>query len=149
MAATRARHLVSCVAMVGLLALFSVGCSSGKTEVKLVEVKGTVTLNGKPLADADVQFSPKGSGAGGPSFGTTDKDGHFVLKYSDGRPGAVPGPHMVTISWGGVSKQQALEQGPDSMKAPGKITPPKEYTQEVEVKEAGGNDFKFEVGGNQ
>jgi len=73
------------------------GCSRGPA---LAEVKGRVTMKGKPLGNVRVDFQPDpDKGTTGPgSTGTTDADGNFTLKYADGRPGAVVGHHRVILS---------------------------------------------------
>lgn len=78
-----------------------VGCESA--EYHSVPVKGRVTLDGKPLANASVTFQPRatgGSAAAGPgSYGKTNEDGHYELRIAtDDNPGAVTGKHVVTIS---------------------------------------------------
>lgn len=62
---------------------------------KLVPVEGRIRLDGKPLAGATVKFTTEN---GDVSTGTTDDDGNYTLAYSDGRPGAVVGKHVVRIS---------------------------------------------------
>jgi hypothetical protein len=77
-----------------LLAL--VGCSDRPT---LVDVKGKVMLNGKPLKNVRVAFHPdpdKGTRGIG-STGTTDADGAFTLTYDGGEPGAIAGHHRVIL----------------------------------------------------
>ncbi len=77
--------------------LLQVGC--GKT-VKLVPAKGVVVISGKPAGGISVQFLPEHvKGEKRPtSFALTDDDGNFILKTSDGKDGAVPGPHVVLLS---------------------------------------------------
>lgn len=72
------------------------GCSAGPG---LVAVEGTLTgPDGKPMADVLVQFAPDAPGGKAlGSSGVTDAAGAFVLTADDGRPGAVPGPHRVTL----------------------------------------------------
>ena len=70
-----------------------VGC--GGDALGLVEVTGTVTLDGGPLADADVIFQPAD---GRPSIGRTDAEGHYDLNYMEGKQGALPGTHQVRIT---------------------------------------------------
>lgn len=77
-----------------LLALSAQGCGGGK-EVGLVSVEGLVTLNGAPLPAASVIFRPT---KGRPSIGITDTNGRYRLEYLEGRKGAIPGPHKVSIS---------------------------------------------------
>ncbi len=92
----------TCFLTAGVLTL--VGCSGGvddKLPKKFVPYSGTVTLDGKPLAGATVQFNPdasitKGAGAGG--FGVTGTDGKFTLKYRGERDGVPPGTYKVTFS---------------------------------------------------
>lgn len=77
------------------------GC--GGDPYKVAPISGTVTLNGKPLANASVTFAPVATGGtiepGPSSAGTTDADGRFTLELigKDGR-GAVIGKHKVRIS---------------------------------------------------
>jgi hypothetical protein len=65
----------------------------------LLPVKGTLTVNGRPLKGATVVFTPdRAKGGRGPqSFAVTHDDGTFVLKTKDG-PGAVAGWHQVTVA---------------------------------------------------
>jgi hypothetical protein len=77
------------------------GCSSG---TKLAPVSGTVTLNGKPLAGASVNFEPQSSGekksleAPLNSTGKTNDKGEYSLETIKGQKGAVVGKHKVYIS---------------------------------------------------
>jgi hypothetical protein len=76
------------------------GCSSGGPDV--VPVSGTVTLNGKPLANATVAFSPIARPgeviAGDGSAGKTDANGDYTLTTSRGVAGAQVGRHRVRIT---------------------------------------------------
>jgi hypothetical protein len=60
-----------------------------------------VTLNGLPLAGADVHFQPIGSkenpNPGPGAHGKTDADGRFFLRIDDKQGGAVVGLHRVMI----------------------------------------------------
>jgi len=85
-----------------LLALSVTGCGGG---LGLGTVEGTVTLDGRPLHDAQVIFHPVDGGR--PSVGRTDVDGHFELTYIEGTPGALPGEHKVIIT-------SYIEADPDS-----------------------------------
>ncbi len=82
----------------GLL-LISVGCGPS---YKIVPASGTVTLNGKPLANATVLTQPIGSedneNPGPGSFAETDADGHFVLEFQhEAVVGAAPGDCWIKI----------------------------------------------------
>ncbi len=82
-------------ALVVLLLLLPWGCNRG-SEVKLVQVTGTVLFDGQPLPDARVVFQPTAGGR--PSLGTTGADGSYTLRYMEGAEGAITGPHKVLIS---------------------------------------------------
>ncbi|WP_435021587.1 hypothetical protein TA3x_002455 [Tundrisphaera sp. TA3] len=76
------------------------GCNrDGNSELVLVPVAGTVTMDGKPLADAVVRFEPEGTATKGltDSSGTTNADGMYVLQTPLKGAGAVVGTHKVTI----------------------------------------------------
>jgi hypothetical protein len=83
----------SSFALVLLLAVFS-GCSQSGREV--APVTGRVTLDGQPLASADVSFQPEGAQRA--SSGRTNADGRFQLMFKRGQPGALVGEHTVRIS---------------------------------------------------
>jgi len=72
------------------------GCGSEHT---LVPVAGHVSLDESPLVDAQVTFSPLGSGVGTTSIGRTDSEGRYELSTMEkGSRGATVGRHRVTVS---------------------------------------------------
>jgi hypothetical protein len=71
------------------------GCSRSN-QPPLGLVSGTVTLDGVPLANAIVRFTPAGSGR--TSEGVTDADGHYRLRYLRAIPGANIDQHTVRIT---------------------------------------------------
>lgn len=75
----------------------SFGCSNA---IRTEPVTGTVYLNGTPLEGATVNFSPKDSADGLPSFGKTDASGKYKLQTLQGAPdaGTTPGEYLVSIS---------------------------------------------------
>ncbi len=81
------------------LPLILVAAAGCEKQLPLGEVTGTVTLGGEPLAGVLVVFNP--DPAQQPeaprSTGGTDEQGRYRLQCDDGRPGAVPGAHTVTI----------------------------------------------------
>lgn len=85
-------HPALALSLVALL-LVAAGCSGG-SEVEIAPVTGQVTLDGKPLADAQVIFRPE---KGRPSTAITDTDGNYALQYSRDQAGALLGPHRVEI----------------------------------------------------
>ena len=73
--------------------VFVAGCGRGDSQ--LVEVTGSVTYRGAPVADANVVFQPEEGCQ--PVFGTTDANGLFQLSTS-GRLGVAAGRASVAIS---------------------------------------------------
>ena len=84
---------IPCVCASLAIALLTSGCRPGP---KLSPVTGTVTLDGQPLADAQVEFQPTQGAA--PSYGTTDAAGQYELRYTKDKLGAVVGSHVVRIT---------------------------------------------------
>jgi len=78
--------------------LLIVGCSPSPRP-PLGRVSGIVTLDGAPLANATVRFTPAGPGR--TSEGTTDADGHYELRYLRAIPGANVDMHTVCITTAG------------------------------------------------
>ena len=102
----------------------------------LVPVSGTVTLDGKPLADAAVGFFADVGGT--PAVGTTDAQGKFTLSTHKPGDGATQGQNVVT-----VSKQSNLDAGKEveeseivrmKNESPVKYFSPKTSDIKVEVK---------------
>ena len=81
--------LVFCFAALSVLLA---GCDNSPS---MVIVTGTVLFDGRPLADASVDFEPVDGSRG--SSGATDASGVYTLQYSPTRAGALPGEHKVTI----------------------------------------------------
>jgi len=59
-------------------------------------VRGTVTLDGKPLPDASIAFTPEGE-QGAAAAATTDSQGNYRLQAA-GSEGAQAGKYVVRIS---------------------------------------------------
>jgi hypothetical protein len=81
-----------------VLCLSAVGCDSKK--YSLVEVSGKVTLDGKPVLGAVVNFQPQAADSRTPGPGSTarcDPEGRFQLNTIRDEPGAVIGLHNVRI----------------------------------------------------
>jgi hypothetical protein len=74
------------------------GCRND--DVELVEVTGTVTLDGQPLPEATVRFLPivTGDEPARPSSALTTDEGEFALGYSTTKQGARPGKYRIYIS---------------------------------------------------
>src|SRR5438132_1524182 len=82
------------------LVLFVAGC--GGDGIKFAPVTGKVTMNGKPLPNAYVNFQPirtqDNPNPGRGSYAITDKSGYYSLRSDGGREGAVVATHRVVIS---------------------------------------------------
>src|SRR5262249_40201826 len=59
-------------------------------------VEGTLKMNGKPLANVQVEFLPEANGPR--SVGVTDPEGKYQLTTDDNRPGALVGTHRVVLN---------------------------------------------------
>jgi len=71
------------------------GCGGGP---KLVPVSGVVTLNGKPLGDAEIVFIPHESNKDGlPGNDKTGPEGNYKA-MTQGRSGLVAGKYRVVVS---------------------------------------------------
>ena len=98
-----------CLLAVATLSLMT--GSSGPPTAKLVPVKGTVTINGKPAEGIMVQFIPKTldlTAVAPSSQGITDKDGQFDLFTMKNEHGAVEGPHTISLF---DTKEERAAQG--------------------------------------
>jgi len=93
---------------VPLVLLGAIGCSDDPdAAVKLVPVKGTVTLNGKPMANAVVSFVPEPGNKTGTAGGdTTGPEGNYMARYR-GRSGLAPGKYKVTIAPGAPTESMS------------------------------------------
>lgn len=85
------------VMVAGAFAGLILGCGPSSPAVK--PVTGIVTLDGKPVADAEVGFSPLIPGQGLSAVGKTGADGSFVLNAQGARPGrgTAVGEYAVTV----------------------------------------------------
>jgi hypothetical protein len=79
-----------CLLLMGMVTM--TGCGGGP---QFVPVQGIVTLDGKPIAGAALNFSPQAGGE--PSVGVTDEQGHFSLKTIRDQQGAIVGKHRISI----------------------------------------------------
>lgn len=72
------------------------GCGGSQEKLpQLVPVHGKVTLDGQPLANANISFLPP---TGPSSAALTNDAGVYVLMNKSGAPGAVAGLHAVIIT---------------------------------------------------
>jgi hypothetical protein len=128
----------SCAAW-AVLALAAAGCGGSGGGPPLGKVSGVVTLDGQPLADATVTFTPA---VGRPSQGVTGSDGRYTLAYTADQQGAMVGEHVVRISTEGYVERTggAVEQ----MKERVPLQYNAQSTLTATVK-AGTNDLPFQL----
>lgn len=62
----------------------------------LGDVSGKVTLGGKPLVGAIVEYKPKASGR--PSVATTEAEGYYSLQYTKEYSGAALGEYSIYVT---------------------------------------------------
>jgi len=135
--------------MMTLLSLsFSLtGCGGGlNDQPELGQVKGTVTMDGSPLAGVSVTFSPD---SGRPATGKTDVAGNYELIYIRDTPGCKLGHNTVIIS--NSNEEDELEQEGDDAVVSAKTDEkeiPDQYnnktTLEADV-QPGENTFNFDL----
>jgi hypothetical protein len=83
----------------GFLPLFLVVAAGCGKSYPVAPVSGRVTIDGRPLAHAQVRFLPATGQDLPPSSGVTDDQGNYELHLqTDGRQGAIVGENHVTIS---------------------------------------------------
>ena len=116
----------------------------GPSRPDTAPVNGNVTLDGKPIAGAQVMLVPTQGGR--PGQGLTDEQGNFTIGTFEKDDGALLGPHNITVTskrrvGGSIATADGLE-GPPGQQRPKIIwlTPQKYSRQEtsgfsVEVKQ--------------
>jgi hypothetical protein len=94
-------RITSRLALLEGVALFAIGC--GHSGPEFAPAGGLVTLDGKPVSDAGVMFTPI---HGGPvASATTDSAGHFEL-HTLGHEGALVGKHAISVTKGRTESKQ-------------------------------------------
>lgn len=115
--------------------LVLLGCGRGDLGL----VNGRVTLNGEPLENAFVEFSPVSIGS--VATGRTDSDGEYFLMYSRTVKGAALGENVVRITTHDILDVDGREV-PVPEKVPAKYNANSELTVTVEQ---GRNQFDFDL----
>ncbi|MFN3193164.1 MAG: carboxypeptidase-like regulatory domain-containing protein [Aureliella sp.] len=123
--------LRSAIGIVALNCILLCGCGGSN----LTKVSGTVTLDGKPVADAIVSFVPD-TGEGPTSVGSTDSSGKYTVACSLG-VGVPPGAYSVKIK---ERAKAAVPDGADPMAGLEPGSP--EYIAKYQEMMSGGNQSK-------
>jgi hypothetical protein len=126
--------------------LLALGCGSGN---KFAPVSGKVTLNGEPLVDAVVGFTPivpdGTTDPPAPSSAKTNDLGEFTLMATNRSKGAWVGKHKVAIS---LMAENTDERRGRRGSKPGEQVP-SQYNQkstlEFDVPASGTNQANFEL----
>ena len=125
------------LATIGLVALASLmGCGGNSN---LGSVSGKVTLEGQPVPDALVKFTPVKGGS--PSNARTNSSGEYTLTYTDTEDGAEIGEHTVSIS---TYRAANPEADPPTTLVPEKV--PAKYNSQTTLKadvKSGSNTIDF------
>lgn len=90
-------------------AVLSVMIGCGPSGPEIARVQGVVTMDGKPLPAAVIMFVPE---HGRPSASETDDNGKYVLEFSAGRKGAIPGKNRVEINTARLAYEKDGKQYP-------------------------------------
>lgn len=119
--------------VVALLLVSAVGCGGSGGEHNVASAGGTVTLDGQPVPELVVNFTPQAAAGGGnpgkSATGRTDANGKFTLSTYEMGDGAVIGNHQVVVSLDGPNPTP-----------PGKL--PDNYVLEVKP---GTNNFEIKL----
>jgi hypothetical protein len=113
---------VACACLLGLA-----GC--GGSGPRVHEVKGTLTYQGAPLPKVGITFAPvDGSRT---SYGETDTEGRFTMRYSGTQDGVLEGEHVVFVTYLPEGEEgMAYLEGRAKLKSPMKEVVEKYGTQQ-------------------
>jgi len=144
-----------------LLTLVVAGCGTTGSSLPTLDARGTVTLDGVPVEDATVVFSPAETG-GRAATARTDATGVFTLSTLRPNDGALAGRYQVMIhkvtTTGGMTPEE-YEKNYDALTA-GTMKMPEEVTKNqlpevyrslettplvAEVKSGQANEFAFDL----
>jgi hypothetical protein len=118
------------------LVLLAPGCFGTSDGPRTAPVRGTVTMNGKPMAGVGVTFFPTGHGP--MATGNTNEKGEFVLMTNEPGDGASIGTHRVTLG-------NAEEGRAPAVPVPDRYGMPDTSGLTADVKEDEDNVFSFEL----
>jgi hypothetical protein len=105
-------------AYVGLclvIAFATTGCSKRE----LYHIEGIATFQGEPLSEVEIMMSPADGRRG--STTTTDKSGHFTMRYTGTREGVPPGEQIVHFRYWPEDPMQGMAVLEGRAKVKGRI----------------------------
>jgi hypothetical protein len=108
--------------VLGFLPLMA-GCGRSSA---LVPIAGRVTLDGQPVPDMIVNFTPLGETAGNGALACTDKEGRFTLLDSRGESGAYVGEYKVSF-YPSLGRSKQTDPALDVVSVPSKAGLPAIY----------------------
>lgn len=96
-------------------ATIGTGCTTTRSadysNVNLIDVSGTVTLDGVALNNARIEFESPNATC---SYAHTDEAGHYQLLYTSERPGCLPGDKLVRITVPMAGEEEDPDAAPSS-----------------------------------
>ena len=122
-----------------------IGCGDAGVP-KLVPVSGVVKINGEPAAGIMVNFVPETldeNAVTRSSMAISGEGGKFVLNTTKNEPGAMPGPHFVTLI---DTLEERVPQG-ESPTRPPRLDPKFNSTGEIRVTVEEGKSIDIEATG--
>jgi hypothetical protein len=139
-----------------VLGIATTGCAGSGDDLPRQPVSGTVTMDGQPLPEGVIQFSPTRDTTKGPVVGANAeiKDGQFSIPREEG---LVSGSYKVSISHAELKEAKAKGKTstnvdtkiPSRTKEIGPELIPARYNTEselkTEIKPGGGRDLKFDL----
>ena len=117
------------------------------SELQLVTVSGTVTLDSRPLAGARVTFESDDQTY---SYGITNESGSYTLMFNSEQEGVTPGKKSVRITMGGVleDSDEGDESGSEEPSTRSDVTIPDIYNSRstlTETVQSGSQTFDFDL----
>lgn len=135
-------------------ALLCIGCGGGSDNAvpELMEVSGMVTLNGEPLTNASVIFTPQPGTQGNGGVGVTDNNGKYTLLHKSNNPGIEPGKYDVTFSKWAMPDGSPIPEGKTAADVEAKDIIPEKFKtvtesgpRNIAEVKASGDTFNFDL----
>jgi hypothetical protein len=79
----------------------------------LVQIAGTLTMDGAPLPGVEVQFHNREDSTY--SSGRTDTSGRYALMFDSDTPGVIPGKKQVVLVAGASNSEESTEGGSEQL----------------------------------